>query len=146
MPSPTAIINRLNTVLRRFTPFERTAYKRIITRTGDDLTGRAVATFVDTIFDPQPLYESVGREKLSGGHDTVTQVTANGKQITADDYVFTFSPTALVAADLTNPNFQLVLKDAAGNTEVFSVMDTSNVSFSGAEVVITVYARSIKRP
>lgn len=146
MPSPQAIINKLNATLRKFTPFERTVFKRIITRTGNDLIGRTTATFVDTSFSPQPVYFQIGRMKLSGGHDTVQQLSTNtGKELTADDYKFIFSPSALTPADLGNPNLQLVLKDSSGNAEVLHIMDTDDVSFSGTQVLITVYARSVKR-
>jgi hypothetical protein len=147
MPNPTALVTKINNILNKFTPFARTVYKRIVSKTGDDLIGRATATFVDTQFTPQPIYNQIGREKLSGGHDTVQQITtASGVELTADDYEFLFSPTALVTADLTNPNMQIVLKDSLGATEVLSIMDTSTVELSGKVVIVNVFARSIKRP
>lgn len=147
MPNPAALITKINNTLNKFTPFARTAYKRIITRTGNDLQGRATVTFVDTKFAPQPIYSQVGREKLSGGHDTVQQITtSSGVELTADDYEFMFSPTAMSQADLTNPNMQIVLKDSLGNTEILSIMDTSSVELKSSVIIFNVFARSIKRP
>jgi hypothetical protein len=146
MPNPIALINKINNTLNKFTPFARTVYKRIITRTGNDLIGRATASFVDTKFLPQPIYSQIGREKLSGGHDTVQQITtSSGVELTADDYEFLFSPTALTSTDLSNPNMQIVLKDSLGNTEVLSIMDTSTVELSSTVIMISLFARSIKR-
>jgi hypothetical protein len=144
-----AIVSRLDATLRRFTPTTRTAYKRKVTRTGGSaLLGRpGTVTNTDTLLDPQPYFVPIGREPVSGGHAQVESVITGGsKQYTADDYKFLFSPTAYTLAEFQDEDFYIVLKDSAGNEEVLKIMDVRQTDFTNVTVLITVFARPIKRP
>jgi hypothetical protein len=143
-----SILNKVNNTLKKFTPLERTVYKRTIVRTGgNELLGRQGSTTItDTILDPQPYYEPIGRRPVSGGRARVEVLGTASQQMTADDYQFTCSPTALSMTELKSRDIQLVLKDSSGNSEVLQVMDFEPIALENTVVVITIYARTVNRP
>lgn len=143
-----AILTRVNTVMRKFAPLERTAYKRTITRTGgNSLIGRPGAVVTsDVLFDPQPVVTMIGRESVSGGHTTVEHILkGSGSQGTADEYRLLFSANSYSRTELANKDILIVLKDASGNEEVLIILDVEPIGMNGTDVVYTVYARSTKR-
>jgi hypothetical protein len=149
MGRATGLIAKVNAVLKKFTPFERTVYKRAITRTGgDSLTGRkGTVAYVDTVFSPQPAYTRLGRERVPGHQANFENVlTASGVQLTADDYEFLFSPDVLALSDLQNPDIAVVLKDAVGNSETLKYLDHEAPALNGTVVAYVVFMRSTKRP
>jgi hypothetical protein len=147
MSRATGILNRVNSVMRRFAPLTRTCYKRVITSTGGDaLIGRpGSVTHVDTLLDPQPIFQELGRKTVPGGRDRVGITTEVDKQRVADDYRFLVSPTALSMDELAMPNLCLVLKDDAGVEDVMYIHDFTPVGLNDTVVAITVYVRSVKR-
>jgi hypothetical protein len=148
MGRETALKARVNSVLRRFTPFDRTVYKRLITRTGgNDLLGRpGTTTHTDTVFDPQPVYAHMGRASISGGKDKIESIlSASGLHMTADDFSFLFSPDAYSVDELQNKDIVIVLKTATGAEEVFNILDSEPTSMNGVVIALTVYARPVKR-
>jgi hypothetical protein len=143
-----AILTRVNTVMRKFAPLERTVYKRTITRTGgNSLIGRPGAVAVsDVLFDPQPVVSMIGRDSVSGGHTKVEHIlNPGGTQSTADEYKILFSANAYSRTELANKDILIVLKDASGNEEVLIILDVEPISMNGTDIVYTVYARSTKR-
>jgi hypothetical protein len=143
-----AILARVNTVMRKVAPLERTVYKRTITRTGgNSLIGRPGAVVVsDVLFDPQPVATMIGRESVSGGHTTVEHILqGSGSQGTADEYRILFSANAYSRTELANKDILIVLKDASGNEEVLIILDVEPIGMNGTDIVYTVYARSTKR-
>jgi hypothetical protein len=148
MSRATAIKTKVDTVLRKYMPPDRTTYKRIVTRTGgNDLIGRpGSVTTSDTIFDPQPYYQQIGRRPVSGGRARVETMSTGSGQRTVDDYKFTFSASAISVADLQGANIQLVLKDSSGNSEVLNILDFDPIAMNNTVIAITVYARSTDRP
>jgi hypothetical protein len=142
-----SLIAKVNSSLRKVSPPDRTAYKRVLARTGDSLIGRTVATHTDTLLDPQPYFHRVGREHLPGGHAlSETVIDGSNKTVIADDWEFVLSPTAISLQDLQNKDVVIVLKDAAGSEEPFRYLDHEAGGISGTDVVFTVYMRSLKRP
>lgn len=150
MSRATSLIARLNSVLNKVGPMDRTVYKRTITQQGtvNALLGRysASPTTVDTKLNPQPYYERIGRQHIPGGHAESMDMLSNGLQLLADDYQFILSPTAVSLAELDTPNTILVLKDAQGNAEEFRLLDTESASMNGLDVVFVAYYRSLDRP
>ena len=148
MSRAASIISRLDVALRKVGPLDRTSYKRIVTRTGgDDLIGRpGTITYVDTVFDPQPQYTRLARFLVGPGAKSQDMSDASGKHRIADEYAFTFSPSAIAFTDLTNDDLMIVLKDAAGVIELFDVSDYEPISMNGLNVVYIVYAKSLQRP
>jgi hypothetical protein len=145
--NPASMIAKVNKVMNRFTPIDRSAYLRTVTRAGDTLIGRTTTTtYVDVLINPQPIFMQLGRERLSGGRDNFEQIkTASGKMLTADDWEFLFSSTAMPLSTIQNTNVLIVLKDTSGITEVFDILDFESTGFSGADVLLSVYCRSVKR-
>jgi hypothetical protein len=144
-----AILARVNTVMRKVAPLERTVYKRTITRTGgNSLIGRPGAIVVsDVAFDPQPVATMIGRESVSGGHTNVEHILqGSGSQGTADEYRILFSANAYSRTELANKDILIVLKDASGNEEVLIILDVEPIGMNGTDIVYTVFARSTKRP
>lgn len=142
------LLTKVNNVMRKFAPLTRTVYKRTVTRTGgNDLIGRAgTTTVVDTICDPQPVAEQMGRTAMAGGRlSPVESLMISTGQRTADTWKVLFSPNALSLTELQGKNLQLVFKDASGNAEVLEIFDFEPTGMNGTTVLITVYARSIKR-
>jgi len=143
------ILNRVNGALRRTFPQDRTVYKRVVTRSGgDDLIGRGVAvSTVDTLLDPQPTYQRLGRNIVGDHVDAESVLGAAGSKVeVADDYSCLFSSTALPLADLNNKNVTIVFKDSAGNEEIFRITDYTPVSFQGTALIYMAFLRSTKRP
>jgi hypothetical protein len=145
--NPSSMIAKVNRVMNRFTPIDRTVYLRTVTRTGDTLIGRAATTsYVDVVISPQPIFSQLGRERLSGGRDTFQLIkTASGKILTADDWEFLFSSDAMPLSTIQNPNVLLVLKNTLGVSEVFDILDFESTGFSGTDILLAVYCRSVKR-
>lgn len=142
------ILAKVDSVLRKFAPLERTAYKRTITRTGgNSLLGRPGAVAVsDVAFDPQPIVTMIGRESVSGGHTQVEHILkSTGSQSTADEYRILFSANSYSRTELENKDILIVLKDASGNEEVLIILDVEPISMNGTDISYTVYARSTKR-
>lgn len=142
-----SITARLDAVLNKFAPPNRTAYKRLITRVGGDpLTGIDVHTTVyDTLMVPQPYYSRTGRERLPGNHAVGEDfVASSGAQILADDYLFVISPTAMALDELQNPNLLIALKDGAGGEETLRLLDYEPASMSGQDAAYVCYMRSTK--
>lgn len=147
MSRATGILNKVNGVMRRFTPLTRTLYKRTVTTAGgDELIGRpGSVTNTDTILDPQPIYSPIGRKTVAGGHDKVQPIMGSTGQRTADDYKFTMSPTALSLAELQARNLCLVFKDDLGAEEVLYINDFAPLGLNDTVVAIVVFAGSVKR-
>jgi len=149
MGRASGLIAKVNAILKKFTPFERTVYKRVVARTGgDSLTGRkGTVTYTDTLFAPQPAYTRLGRERVPGHQANFENIlTAAGKQLTADDYEFIFSPDAVSLVDLQNPDVAVLLKDATGNSETLKYLDHEAPAVNGTVVTYIVFMRSTKRP
>lgn len=141
------LINKVNSVLTRFAPPQRTAYKRTIVHTGNEQIGRDTQTVTDVLLSPQPYFHRIGREHVPGGHARAeTLVDGSGSALLADDYQFLISPTAMSLADLENPDVQIVLKDSSGNTEVLRFLDQEPAQMQDTDILYTAYMRSVKRP
>lgn len=144
-----AIINRVNTIQRKYAPADRTVYKRVITPAtgGDPLIGRVgTPTFTDTILDPQPTYSRLARYDVGPGARSQMVQDGSTKQV-ANQYAFLCSPTALSRSDLDNDLLQLLLVDGAGNKEVFEITDYDEpASMGGVDIIFILYARSIQGP
>jgi hypothetical protein len=148
MSRATALLAKVNSTLRKFTPLTYNVYKRTITRTGgNDLIGRAGSTTtVDTKLDPQPYYEMIGRQPVSGGRARVeTAATSTGER-TLDDYKFMFSPDSMSFAEMQSKNVMLVFKDSNGvEKELLQILDFRPVAMNELVVAIVLFARSVKR-
>jgi hypothetical protein len=146
--NPQSLVNKLDGVLGKYAPPDRTATKRLLVREGtDELTGiPGTQTSEDTVFAPQPFYSRLGREKLTGGHARFENVVnAAGSQMLADDYIFIFTSTAMSADDLANPDIVVVLTADNGAEETFRLVDFESAGFSGQDVAYICYMRSTKR-
>jgi hypothetical protein len=135
------VINRVDNALRRIGGLSRTSYKRVTTITGGDPEiGRpGTVTPVDTAFSPQPYYRQLGQKQamiLSGN---------TGRNLVADDYVFTFSAKTVSQSDFQDKNVSLVLKDSAGRVEVLKIVYINSEALGGKDVVLRVFARSVSR-
>lgn len=140
--NPNVIVNKLNRVLRRFGPMDRLAYKRSYTLSGDAFTGRTTSATVDVQFDPQPMYSVIGLTgKTAATQRSQFMLTSDGRAVRPSDYQFLFSPTALSVDDVMDKSVQIVLKDAAGNEEVFEFIDYDKPSVQGVVLVVVIYAR-----
>ena len=147
MSRAAGIITKLNTTLNRVGPQDRIVYKRVLTQTGgDSLIGHpSSVTHVDTVLSPQPLYQRIGRN-IVGDQITAEIIQALNSQHVADDFMLTLSPTAMSMDDLGNKNVMIVLKDAAGNEELYRITDYEPIAFQGTVVMIAAYIRSTTRP
>lgn len=150
MSKATSLIGKLDSILNKFGPFDRIVYKRVITASGvvDSLIGRysGSETHVDTVLDPQPYYERIGRQHIPGGHAQSMDILVGSKQLLADDYEFIISPTSMSLADLQDSNTLLVLKNDSGDEEELRLMDVEKNSLQGERVLYTAYYRSQGRP
>jgi hypothetical protein len=140
-----SILKRLDKVLTKFAPTDRTVYSRAVTRTGgDDAIGRpGVVTNTDIILSPQPMWNRPTRRGIEYLHNAL--VIENGVARTAVDYIMLISPDALTQDQLQDPNTFIVMKDAAGVTEVFLILDVQATGFAGTDVVFEVALRSMTR-
>jgi len=142
------LIRKTDTLLNRFTPLDRrTAYKRVVTRTGaDDLISRPTGvTTEDTELSPQPFFKRSGRTRFSGEQANAEFVLKSAtEKSTADDMYFIISVNALSEEELTNVDTRLVLSDGS-TEEVFRIMDYESPSLQGGVVLWKVYGRSIER-
>ena len=134
------LIATANSLLNEFAPADRDVYKRTIVRVGlDELIGRSSVTSVtDTLLAPQPYAVRID--------NTQEGILSSNKQVNIGDYLFIISVDAMSLAEMQNKDIVLVLKDSAGNSEVFRLLDYENPSVSGVEVLYVAYYRSIKRP
>ena len=140
------IIRRLDAVLKKVGPGDRTVYKRTVTTTtGDALIGRAAATTVDTKMSPQPTYQRLARYDVGPG--SRSEMVAKGSaQDVANMYAFTCSPTSISTSELGAGNTYLLLVDAANNKEIFEITDYDPQAMGGVDVMYIVYAKSVVRP
>lgn len=141
-----SIIKRLDKVLTKFAPTDnRLVYSRVITRSGgDDAIGRpGTVSNVDTILSPQPVWSRPSRRDIE--HLLTPTVLENGVTRSAVDYIMLVSPSALSQDQLQDPNTFLVLKDSAGNAEVFLIQDVQPTGLFDADVVYEVLIRSVNR-
>jgi len=141
-----SIRRRLDTVLKKFGPGDRTVYKRTVTvGSGDALIGRATSTTADTLLDPQPTYTRLARYDVGPGSRS-EMVAQGSKQEAANMYAFLCSPTAMSLAELDAGTSYLVLVDAANGKEIFEITDYDPVAMGGVDIMFMVYAKSISRP
>ncbi len=135
----------VDNVIRKYTPQDRTIYKRIVSPSGGDATiGRATFTTTDTVFDPQPIYGRLTRYPV-GPAAKGEFVVDNSQADSASSYACTFSSTALSWADLHNENLYIVFVDSAGNEEVFRITDYIPTGLQGQAVIYTTYIESTER-
>ncbi len=150
MSRATALINRVNAILNKFGPMDRTVYKRTISYTGtnDTLIGRysGPPTYTDVVLNPQPYFERVGRIHLPGGKAMSMDMVAGGQQLLADDYEFVISPTAMALTELENPNIVLMLVNGSGAQEQLRLLDVERHAMQGIDVVYVAHYRSLNRP
>ena len=141
-----SIRRRLDTVLKKFGPGDRTVYKRTVTAgSGDALIGRATSTTVDTLCDPQPTYTRLARYDVGPG--SRSEMTAQGsKQEVANMYSFLCSPTAISMAELVAGSTYLLLVDSTNDKEIFEITDYDPVAMGGVDIMFMVYAKSVSRP
>jgi hypothetical protein len=141
------ILAKTKSALNKVGPSDRQVYKRVVTRTGgDSLIGRGgTITHVDTLLDPQPLYQRLGRN-IVGDSAPSQELLNNGSNRIADDYQVTFHPDAVSQADLNNKDLLFVFRDASNRDEIFRVTDFEPVAINGKAVMFVGYLRSTARP
>jgi len=144
-----SIIARLDSVSRRLNPADRTIYKRTFAKSGGDpLIGRSSSTDVrDTLLDPQPLYQRLGRNSVTRSTSSAQSVLAQDGSTfqVADEYMCIVSPTAMSRAELLDPTILLVFKSTDGSEEIFKVTDLEPVPMNGKDAMFTIYVRSMSR-
>jgi hypothetical protein len=140
MSRATGLINKLNGILKRFTPLDRLVYKRVIVSTGGDaLLGRSgTVSVTDTLFDPQPFYTRIDNVLADN-------LTKNGINVTAGDYEFLFSPDAVTYSDISDKSFEVILKDSSNRLEVLRLLSWESPSMNSTVVAFSVYMRSVQR-
>lgn len=140
------ILAKMNTALRRVGPADRTIYKRVISRTGgDDLIGRKVSTgitYTDTLLDPQPVYERLSRYVV-GPRALGKEVAGAASADVENQYMVTFSASAISRNDLLNENMVFLFKDTSGNEEQYVVNDYEPVALNGVDLMFITYLISM---
>ena len=141
-----SIIKRMDKALTKFAPTDnRFVYSRIVTRTGgDDAIGRpGTVSNVDTLLNPQPMWSRPSRRDIEHLH--TPYVLENGVTRSAVDYIMLVSPTAMSQDQLQDPNTFIAMRDSAGSTEVFLILDMQSTGFFDTDVVYEVAIRSVNR-
>jgi hypothetical protein len=167
MASASSIIKKVSAILNKVGPPDKSVYLRVTTRTNQDvLKGYpGTVTTTDTLLNPQPYYTRSGRDRTPGGHTkSEDAVTGDGTVTVLDDWVFFVSPDAITPAQLSSPDFLLVWKIngapaefgstpfnsgtesiSTSNEQVFKLLDTDAAMIYGADVLYSLYMRSITR-
>jgi|SRR6185437_12878549 len=147
MSQVAAISKRIDAVLRKYAPLDRTVYKRVVTASGGDaLIGRAQTfTNVDTLLDPQPMFERLTRYPVGPQAKGELIVETGGSEV-GNSYALYFSVTAISTDELKNPNLLIVFEDSAGDKEVFRVTDYDPTGIQGQDLMYTAYIQSTERP
>jgi len=140
------LIKRVNKILGNNQAFDRTVFLRHVTTTGGDpLLGRyGTVTNSDTLLNPQPFVQRLGRERIPGGHANAENYLVGSSMKIGDDYSILVSSTMVTVDQLQNPQYQFVFKDGAGNEEVVTVHDFETVALDAADIAFQVYCRSGK--
>lgn len=147
MASGLGLKSKVNGILRKVTPLDRTVFKRVIARKGgSSLTGRkGSVAYTDTLFDPQPAYTVLTVTSFMGGRSSSMPILSGGKAITVGDFAVKFSSDAITLNDLQNTDMVLVFKDSNGLEETYEILGHTVSAYQGVTAAFTVYARSIKR-
>ena len=103
----------------------------------DALTGRDTGVTTDTVVNPQPVYSTVSDKD-------VLLLSGAGKNVTTNDYLFTFTNNSITEDILENPTTQFVLKDTTGvEQDLLKIVDYTNKGLQGITLLWSVVARSI---
>lgn len=167
MGSAKSLIKKVTAILNKVGPPDKLVYLRVTTRVnGDPLKGYpGTVTVTDTLLNPQPYYEPLGRERVPGGHTKAEDAVVRNNSVNLlDDWVFYISPDALSLDQLSDPGFALVKKvpanpalfgaipfgsgtetGTASQEEVFRLMDIDPAMIYGADVLYSCYMRSTTR-
>lgn len=141
------LIRRFDKTLTRFNPIDVTIYKRVNESTGGDaLLGRAGSTsFTDTLLDPQPIYQRLGRNIVGNSAPSQKLLVDTSTSHIAADYQIIFSPTSITREELDNNNITYVMKDALGALTIYHLTDYEVVAMQGEPVMFVGYVRSAVR-
>lgn len=143
MPSPTATIAKLNTLLKRVGACDREVYKRQVTRSGgDSLTGEGVQTSgVDSKLDPQPA--------VTRPDERTAMMLYGTTVIPITDYSLLVSPSAITKEELADKDTLIVFKEPQLGTlpeeEECFVVDYVPTVLGGEVVALNVLVRSKAR-
>jgi hypothetical protein len=138
MSRATALISKLDGVLKKYNLTDRTVYKRTVTRSGGDtVTGKGVVTVnTDVVLSPQPAVRQLSQMDMYTGVAAMAQI---------GDSVCTVSPTAVTRTELLNKNLLFVFKDASDNEEECFIVGFIPSALNGVDVAFDVVVRSKKR-
>lgn len=132
-----SVIKRVDAALNRVKGMNLPMYIRTYQQGAgtDALIGRDTGTYTDTLLSPQPAYSQLGKRD-------VMFLTANGKQVSSDDYNITLSVNSISEDQLADPTMKFVLKDGTSE-EVLRIIYEDSKGFQGLTVVRQVIARSV---
>jgi len=133
------LIATVKSILQEFAPINvRTAYKRVISRSGGSaLLGRSVSVSeVDTILDPQPACLRLDRS---------SPFLQGSSLILIDDWLWILSTESITRDEIFNKDTVLVLKDALGVDEVFRLIDVKDAAVNSTDVAFVAFYRSVDR-
>jgi hypothetical protein len=147
MSRATGVIKKIDAALKRLDPNDKLLYKRLNVKTGGDaLTGRGVvATFTDTLLDPQPMYQRLGRNVVGDSAPAQQIMAATGVNRIGAEYQIIFSSSCITVAELNNDNITFAFKDTSGNTEIYHLTDYEPVALTSLDLIFIGYIRSAVR-